>query len=300
MKKRSRRSFNSNSLLGVFLAIIPLIGFLIFGLTPLILSMILSFSDPNGYQFDGMTFVGMKNYIYVVTDPNFYKSVFNTFYAMLTIPITLVISVVVANLLTKDNLKGKIFFRTVFFIPYVCSVVAVSFMWKFMLDGEFGIINTLLGYLGINGPDWLGNPSTFMPVMILMGVWSSLGFYIILYSAALTNIDSTVYEAAEIDGANGIVKFFKITLPAISPTTFYLVIIGIIGGLQEFARFQIMAPGGGPDNAGLTIVYYLYNMGFEQIVTMGMGMASAVSWILTIAIMGITWANFKASKAWVH
>ncbi|MFY9175318.1 MAG: sugar ABC transporter permease, partial [Peptococcia bacterium] len=187
----------------------------------------------------------------------------------------------------------------IFFIPHVSSIVAVSLMWKWILDGEYGIVNHLLSFLGVKGPDWLGDSRTFMPAMIVMGVWGSLGFYVILFSAALTNVDPQLYEAAEIDGAGPFTKFVKITMPAISPVTFYLLVMSVIWGLQDFARFQIMAPGGGPDNAGLTMVYYLYNAGFTNIITYGMGIAAAVSWILTFVIAGVTALNFWGSRKWV-
>lgn len=297
---KKRKSINRNTLLGFFLANIPLFGFFIFGFIPLILSIVIGFHSPTGYKFEGMTYVGFDNYRTVLTDPLFFKSILNTLYSMLSIPIVLVISVIVSSMLIQPKIKGRSFFRTVFFIPYVCSVVAVSIMWKWVLDGEFGILNTLLSYVGINGPDWLGNSKTLMPAMIIMAVWSGLGFNIILFSAALTNVDPVLYEAAEIDGAGTVAKFLNVTLPSISPVTFYLLSIAIIGGLQDFARFQIMAPGGGPDNAGMTVVYYLYNRGFQNVITYGMGIASAVAWILTIMIVTITGLNFKLSKKWVN
>lgn len=284
---------------GFALAFIPLLGFLIFGLLPLILSFVVSLHKPKGYSFTDMTWMGFKNYLYVLTDEVFWKSVGNTFYAMLSIPINLTLSVIIATILTNKRIKGKGFFRTIYFLPYVCSVVAVSIMWRWVFDGEFGIINTLLSYFGIKGPDWLGNSKTFMPAMIIMSVWGSLGFNTLIFSAAMTNINPSLYEAAEIDGAGSLSKFFHITLPSISPVTFYLLSISIIGGLQDFARFQIMAPGGGPDNAGLTMVYYLYMAGFQEIITYGMGIATAVAWILTIIVVSVTGMNFKFSKVWV-
>lgn len=287
------------SKLGFFMAIIPLTGFAIFGLLPLLLSVVVSFFKPVGYRFPGMSFVGWDNYARVLRDPLFLKSIGNTLYAMLSIPVTLVLSLLIATILSNPKIKGKAIFRTIFFIPHVSSIVAVSLMWKWILDGEYGIVNHLLSFLGVKGPDWLGDSRTFMPAMIVMGVWGSLGFYVILFSAALTNVDPQLYEAAEIDGAGPFTKFVKITMPAISPVTFYLLVMSVIWGLQDFARFQIMAPGGGPDNTGLTMVYYLYNAGFTNIITYGMGIAAAVSWILTFVIAGVTALNFWGSRKWV-
>lgn len=295
-KKRKRKNASK---WGIYLAIIPLIGYAIFGLTPLVLSFIMSFYKPFGYRFDGMVPVGFKNYITVLNDPLFYKSILNTLYAMLSIPITLSLSVIISTVLMSKTIKYKMFFRTIFFIPYVCSVVAVSLMWRWILDGEYGIVNHLLSFINIQGPDWLGDSRTFMPAMIIMAIWSGLGFNVILFSAALTSVDYGLYEAAEIDGAGTLRKFFHITLPAISPVTFYLLVISVIGGFQDFARFQIMAPGGGPDNAGLTMVYYLYNAGFTNVITYGMGIATAVSWILTLIIASMTAINYFGSRKWV-
>lgn len=297
--KATKKTNFSVSKWGLPLAIIPLVGFTIFGVLPLILSMVLSFFKPVGYSFSGMSYVGIDNFALVITDPVFLKSIINTIYSMLSIPITLGLSVLIATILMNPKIRGKAIFRTIFFIPFVCSVVAVSLMWRWMLDGEYGIVNHILSVFNIQGPDWLGDSRTFMPAMIVMAVWSGLGFNVILFSAALTNVDYGLYEAAEIDGAGTFTKFFKITLPSISPVTFYLLVISLINGLQDFARFQIMAPGGGPDNAGLTMVYYLYNAGFDYIITYGMGVASSVSWILTIIIAGITTVNYVGSKKWV-
>lgn len=298
-KKKPIINHANKSKWGLGLAIIPLVGYGIFGLLPLLLSMVISLFNLNGYRFEGMEFVGFNNFTNVISDPLFFKSIGNTLYAMLAIPLTIGLSLLIATVLMNPSIKGKGVFRIIFFIPYVCSVVAVSIMWRWILDGEYGTVNHLLSMINIQGPDWLGDSRSFMPAMIIMSIWSGLGFNVILFSAALTNVDHSLYEAAEIDGAGTVRKFLSITLPAISPVTFYILVISVIGGLQDFARFQIMAPGGGPDNAGLTVVYYLYNAGFTNVITYGMGIASAVSWILTIIIASITAFNFTASKKWV-
>lgn len=294
-----KRKIKSEYIWGWTFASIPLIGFVLFGFLPLVISIWLSLRSLHGFQLINSTWVGLDNFIYVLKDTRFYKSVLNTMYASLSVPISMMISLLIAVLLNQ-NIKGKIIFRTIFFIPFVCSIVAVSIMWKWMLDANYGIINDMLSHIGIIGPDWLGNSKYLMPAMILMGIWSGMGFNIIIFSAALTNVDYSCYEAAEIDGAGKFRKFFSITIPSISPTTFYLLIMGLIGAFQDFARFQIMAPGGGPNESGLTIVYYLYSMGFENVIIYGMGLASAVAWILAIFIIGITFFNFKLSKKWVH
>ena len=174
-----------------------------------------------------------------------------------------------------------------------------------MLDKNYGIINQFLGWFGVDAVAWLTDPKYFMTAMIIMITWCSVGFNLILYSAALTGISPGLYEAAEMDGAGAVRKFFKITLPLLSPTTFYLLIIGLIGSLQEFTRFQainavnsnLISPTG-PNDSGLTIVFYLYNKAFGEAGTLGQ--AAAVSWVLTIVTILLTAINFIGSKKWVY
>ena len=204
----------------------------------------------------------------------------------------MVISLCVAYLLTK-NVKGKKIFRTIYFIPYVCSVVAVVLMWKWIFDTNYGVFNTIIG----QKLDWVGKPDLFRTVVIVMSIWGGCGFQIILYSAALTNISPSLYEAARMDGANAFQCFWHITLPGVSPTTFYLLVTGLIGSLQSFANTQVLAADGGPDNAGVTIGFYLYRDAFEYF---KMGEASASAWLLAIMIMIITVINFAVSRKWVN
>ena len=174
-------------------------------------------------------------------------------------------------------------------------------MWKWMFDTNFGIVNDMLNRLGIESVEWLTSESHFMISMIIITVWSGMSTNIIFFLSALSNVNEGMYEAAEIDGAGPIRKFFTITLPMISPTTFYLLITGFIGTLQSFAIFQIM--GGttaGPNESGLTVVYYLYNMAFRDTISYGMGYASATAWVLGFVIILLTIGNFILSKKWVY
>lgn len=307
LQKKTKR-FTREDAWGLSLASLPIIGFLLFGVIPLVFSLYMSFCSTDGFLIANMELLKnpFANYGTVLSDPLFWKSVVNTLYSLLSLPLTIILSLVLSVLLANRLVRAKKLFRTLFFLPYVCSIVALTTMWRtVMLNGDFGILNGFLGLFGINGPDWLTDPVWFMPAMIIMGVWQSLGFNIILFSAALTNVNEAVYEAASLDGANAFEKFFKITLPAISPTTFYVLVTGLISGLQEFTRFQaingvssnLISPTG-PDNAGLTIVFYLYNYGFNT--TAGMGIAAATSWLLCIVIALITVLNFKLSSKWVH
>lgn len=286
---------NKENISGFLLSIMPVLGFVIFGLIPMVLALYMSFTDVKFFSFEGVSFNHGANYKFVLSDPLFWKSLTNTLYMSVSTFINIVLALIVAFLLTK-NIKGKKVFRTIYFIPYVCSVVAITLMWQWIFNTQYGIVNQLFSPEGAEKINWWGNPDTFIPCLIIMGVWSGTGFGIILYGAALTNVNSSLYEAARVDGANSFQSFLHITLPSISPTTFYLLITGIIGSLQEFARPQIISGSGGPDNVGVTVVFYLWRYAFDY---HEMGIAAATSWILAIIILGLTLLNFAISKLWV-
>lgn len=301
---KKKRRIGKEEVCGTLMAGIPLIGAFIFIFIPLIFSFILGFCSMKGFSIDRLEFLGgadlFSNYSYILSDGLFWKSVGNTFYAALSLPLSMTLALILAVLLNA-NVKGKTIIRTIFFLPYVCSVVALTSMWRLVLDTNYGILNDFISMLGFEKVNWLSNEKTYMPVMILMGAWTSLGFNVILFSAALTGIPKSYYEAARMDGAGRFKQFFKITFPLISPTTFYLLVIGLINSIQDFTRFQAIGFGEtGPNNAGLTMVFYLYQQGFVNNYTYGMGFAAATSWIVAILILGLTVFNFKVSKRWVH
>lgn len=294
---KKRKKINKENISGFFLSIMPVLGFILFGLIPMVLALIMSFAEVGFFNLDaGLTFNHGANYLKVLQDDKFWKAIGNTLYMSLSTFINIVLALIIAFLLTK-NIKGKKVFRTIYFIPYVCSVVAITLMWQYIFNAQYGIINQIFLPDGAEKIQWLGRSDLFIPVLIIIGVWSGTGFGIILYGAALTNVNTSLYEAARVDGANSFQSFLHITLPAISPTTFYLLITGIIGALQEFSRPQVLANGGtGPDDAGLTVVFYLWQYGFEY---NEMGTASATAWLLALLILGITAINFGVSKLWV-
>jgi multiple sugar transport system permease protein len=286
---------------------IPILGFFLFGFIPMIISGYLGFTELHSFDFTDAKFIGFENYKKIFDDPLFYKSVVNTLYALLAIPLQMFLGLIIANVLTKKEIKGKKLFRALFFIPFVCSTVAVTLIFKWIFDAEFGIINQILTYLNGENINFLLNEKLFMPIMILIMSWAGTGYYIIIFQAALTGINQSVIEAAEMDGAGSVRKFYSIIIPTITPTIFYLLIMGIIGGLQTFTWFQVICSGMagrgfqyGPNNAGITIVFYLYEQGFGNIFTYGMGIASASAWILVFGILLLTFINFKLSKRWVH
>ena len=280
---------------GLILSLGPVCGFALFGLIPMILAIFMSFMHIEGFSFEGSKFIGFENYKEVWNDPLFAQSIGNTLKMSLSTFINIVLALVIAFLLTK-NIRGKKVFRTIYFIPYVCSVAAIAIMWRWIFDTNYGIINGLFTPEGADPINWWGRGDTFILCLIIMGVWSGTGYGIILFGAALTNVNSSLYEAARVDGANAFQCFWNITLPAISPTSFYLLLTGLIGALQEFARPQIIDSGGGPDNVGVTVVFYLYRNAFQYY---NMGQASATAWLLAIIIVTLTILNFAISRLWV-
>lgn len=290
-----KRKFKKEGLWGFVLSLGPVVGFALFGLIPMILAIFMSFMHIEGFSFEGSSFIGFENYGTVLKDPLFWKSIVNTLYMSVSTFINIALALIVAFLLTK-KIRGKKIFRTIYFIPYVCSVAAIAVMWQWIFNTNYGVINGLFTPEGKDPINWWGNSDTFIPCLIIMGVWSGTGYGIILYGAALTNVNSSLYEAAKVDGANAFQCFKNITLPAISPTTFYLLLTGLIGALQEFARPQIINSQGGPDNVGVTVVFYLYRNAFQYY---NMGVASATAWLLAIIIVALTVVNFALSRLWV-
>ncbi len=292
---KKKRKVNKEGLSGLLLSIGPVLGFVLFGLVPMVVAIFMSFMDIYGFSLEGAEFIGLNNYKSVLQDSLFWKSIVNTLYMSVSTFINIALALIVAFLLTK-KIRGKKAFRTIYFIPYVCSVVAITVMWQWIFNTNYGLINGLFTPEGKEPIDWWGRADTFIPCLIIMGVWSGTGYGIILYGAALTNVNGALYEAAKIDGATPVQSFMHVTIPAISPTTFYLLITGIIGALQEFARPQIISGSGGPDNVGVTVVFYLYRNAFQYY---QMGIASATAWLLAIIIVALTIFNFAISKLWV-
>lgn len=294
---RKRKKINKEEVAGTLLASIPIIGFLIFGLAPLLLALAMAFLNMKGFGFEGATFAGFDNFKAVLTDPTFGKAIVNTFRMGSSVIISQVLALIIAYFLSKP-IKAKKTFRMIFFIPYVCSVVAVTLMWKYMFNTNYGIINQILGKSGDNAIDWLGDSAYYTWAVIIMSVWSGMGFGIVLYTAALTNVNATMVEAAKIDGAGAFSTFFKVVLPSISPTTFYLLVMGVIGALQAFAVTNVLGSEGGPNGDGITIVFYLYRRVFNY--DNVMGQASACAWILSGMILILTLIQFIVSKYWVN
>lgn len=288
---------NKEEIIATCLAGIPLLGFLIFGLIPLLLALamgFLDFSNAYGWSFEGTKWGGFDNLVFVLTDKMFWRSVANTLIFGVATIISQFLALIIAYLMSKD-IKGKGVLRVIYFIPYVCSVVALTLMWKEMFNPSWGVINTIFGNTSIeNGAiNWTGDPTAFYFMVIIMSVWSGMAYGILLYTAALTNVNQSMIEAAKIDGAGPVRTFIQIVFPSISPTTFYLLIMGVIGLLQSFAT--TFSLGSSLTTQSLTIVFYMYN----YMMAYDLGVAGAAAWILTIFILIVTAVQFIGSKRWV-
>ncbi|OXS56908.1 sugar transporter [Cohnella sp. CIP 111063] len=272
----------------------PILGFLLFAFIPLSYSVYVSFTEYSGYQ--APVFTGTANYVKLAMDDElFWKTLFNTFYSALSIPIGMAVALGIAMALNQ-KVRGIRFFRTMFFLPTISSVIALTLLWKWIFNDSYGLLNYLLELVGVQGPAWLSSETWAMPAMIIQGVWAGLGINMVLYLAALQGVPKSFHEAAEIDGASRWQRFVRITIPCISPTTLYILITSTITALQDFPRFQIMTEGG-PNYSTTTIVYYLFQNAFRY---MSMGYASAMAWALGLLILAITLLNFWLSRRWVH
>lgn len=298
MKKIHQISFKKQSYIAGYTFIaLPIIGLILFTLIPLLFSFYVSFNEYDFFTGE-FTAVGFRNFNRAFHDPYFIVSLQNTALTLLGLVVQVIISLLIALLLTF-NIKGQPIFRAFFFIPSLCSSVAVTLVWKWMFNTDFGILNSILGLFHLPKVNWLGNTKVAMFSMIMQGVWMGIGGGMVMYIAALKNAPKTLYEAAEIDGANSIQKFFKITIPMISPTTFYIVVTSLIGTMTDFTRFKLMT-NGGPYYSTLTTALYVYQTAFTSTYQYDYSYATTMAWILSIIIIALVGIVFATSKKWVH
>ncbi len=273
-----------------------LIGFILFFAGPILASFVISFTKWN--IVSPPEWVGLNNYRRIFTlDPNFKKAVTVTLtYAIFYLPLEVVCGITIAVVLNQ-KLRGIGVFRTIYYMPYIVPKVAASLVWVWMLNPRYGVVNTVLSWFGIQGPNWLGNPHYVLPSIIIMALWG-VGGSAVIYLAGLQNIPQQLYEAAMVDGANRIQQFFKITLPMLSPTIFFQVVLGLIGTFQTFTPAFIAAGRtGGPLQSGLFYMLYIYNVSFRS---MRMGYGSALAWIMSLFILVVTILVFRSSRYWVY
>lgn len=270
-----------------------IIGFILFGAGPIIASAVISFTDWS--LLSSPRWVGLANYERLFTDRLFSVTVKNTFiYAIGSVSLGIVVGFLLA-LLLNQKVWGMSFFRTIFYLPSVVAGIATALLWVNIFHPDFGLINYTLGQFGIQGPGWLQSPTWAMPALIMMSVWGA-GGGMVIYLAGLQSIPEHLYEAAALDGAGPLRKFWHITVPMMSPVIFFNMIVGIISSLQAFVLILVMT-NGGPANSTLVYGLYLYRTAFQYF---EMGYASAMAWVLFIIIMLITAVQFRLASRWVY
>jgi ABC-type sugar transport system permease subunit len=265
-----------------------LLGFLVFTMIPIGIGIGMSF-----FKWDGANepeFIGLTNFVRMFADSKFQNSLQVTFlYTALTVPVTIVLSLLVASLLTA-NIKLTTLYRSIFFFPYIASIVAVAIVWQFLYHAEMGPINESLRSIGIaEPPRWTSSKDTALVAVAIMNTWRSVGYYMVLYIAGIVGIPAVFYEAAAVDGANVWQKFWHITLPMLSPTTFFIVIISIINSFQSFTPIYVMT-GGGPGTATQVLVFRIYE---EAFVLSNFGYASAMAFVLFLIVLLFTIFQFR-------
>ncbi len=295
MAKRRVRALGSREARDAYLFISPvLVGIGVFLLIPFLASIYLSLTTYT--LVEPPKFVGFANYTRMLSDARFWKTLGNTAYFAFTgIPLGLVLSLLLALMMNRP-IRGRVIFRTAYFIPVVSSWVAVGLVWRWLYNPEFGLVNYVLGLAGIQGPDWLVSSTWAMPSVILVNVWKGLGFNMMIYLAALQGVPEQLYEASRIDGASSWQQFWKITLPLISPTTFFLAVTSVINSFQVFDAIYTMTMGG-PEDSTKVIMFYLWESAFQFL---RMGYAASMAWVLFFLIFLMTLAQWKLSDKWVH
>jgi len=270
-----------------------LLGLLLFQFIPMLSSLAISFTD-----WDLLTkasFVGWDNYRFALHDEQSLKSLSNIFlYIAGYLPSVLVLGLLLASLLNR-KMRGVKFYRTMVFIPVITSWVAVSIVWRWLLNGQSGLVNYLLSLIGIQGPVWLQDFFWAMPAIIGVSVWKDLGYVTIILLAGMQDISEDYYEAAIIDGASAWQKFRRITLPLLTPSLFFVIIMSLINGFQLFDQVMVMT-NGGPAGQTSTLVQQIYMNAFQS---NKMGIASAQSWILFLIIFLVTAVQQLLQKRWV-
>lgn len=273
------------------------LGFLLFTLGPVIASLYLSFND---YTIAGQPkWVGLDNFTRALQgrDPLFWPTLARTFhYALVMVPLGISGALLIAVALNQ-NLKGMPLYRTFFFLPSLTPAPAAALIWSWLFQPDFGAVNALLRVFHLAGPKWLSDPDTAMTSLIIIALWGSIGGgTMIIFLAGLQSVPQELHEAAQIDGAGRWVRFVRVTLPMISPTVLFNLVIGIVGALQVFT-VPFIATNGGPNYATWFFIIHLYQNGFQNF---DMGYASALAWIFLVIVLTLTMINVRLSRRWVY
>lgn len=297
-KARTSRGGNlarRETLTGYAFLLPNLAGFLVFTLLPVVAALLISFTSWDLLR--PPRWIWFENYARMFNDALFHKVLGNTLlYVLGTVPVQMVLALLIA-LALNQKIPGQVFFRTAFFMPVVASTVAVALVWRWIYHADFGLLNSFLYAVGVTDPpSWLSSTRWALPAVIIMSVWQQIGFSMVLFLAGLQGVPQTLYEAARIDGAGTWARLRFITLPLLSSTTFFVLVIGIINSFQVFDQALVMT-NGGPANATNTIVFNIYRYGFQFF---QMGYAAAMAWVLFAIIFVVTIVQFRYQRNWVH
>ena len=285
--KKARKDFFT----GMGFILPSLLGFLIFTFIPVVISLCLSFTSWNFMEgIEGIKFNGLANYIRLFSDEwflNSYKN--NIIFTAVTVPVLIALGLVMATIINKYIYGGGVV-RTMIFIPYIASVVAVCTVWMVLLQPSYGPVNEFFRSIGIaNPPGWLADFKWSLPSIMIIYVWQQVGYYSIVFLAGLKGLPDDVYEAAKVDGASSIRQFFSLTVPLISPTTFFLTIMGIIGSFKVFDQISVLTQGG-PGSSSSVMAYYVYRTAFDYF---EMGYANTLAWALFVLVFIVTLVQWK-------
>ena len=285
--KKARKDFFT----GMGFILPSLLGFLIFTFIPVVISLCLSFTSWNFMEgIEGIKFNGLANYIRLFSDEwflNSYKN--NIIFTAVTVPVLIALGLVMATIINKYIYGGGVV-RTMIFIPYIASVVAVCTVWMVLLQPSYGPVNEFFRSIGIaNPPGWLADFKWSLPSIMIIYVWQQVGYYSIVFLAGLKGLPEDVYEAAKVDGASSIRQFFSLTVPLISPTTFFLTIMGIIGSFKVFDQISVLTQGG-PGSSSSVMAYYVYSTAFDYF---EMGYANTLAWALFVLVFIVTLVQWK-------
>ncbi|MEV4571268.1 sugar ABC transporter permease [Nonomuraea sp. NPDC049419] len=280
-----------------YLLIAPMaLGLAVFYLWPIAQTVYLSFTESG--VFGGQTWVGTANFTTLLGDEEMLGALRNTLLYAVLVLAGVPLSIVVAALLNVPGLRGLSVYRTLYFLPVVTMPAAVGLTWRYLFNGDFGAINHLLGAIGVDGPYWVGDPDFALYAIAIVGVWSTIGYNAVLFLAGLQGIPRPYYEAASIDGAGRVRQFLRITLPLLTPTTFFVLVITMINALQVFDLVFLMIDLKSPALSGSrTIVYLFFEKGFVQ---NQRGLAAAIAVVLLGLILVLTAIQFRLQKKWVH
>ena len=289
---KKRRGITANQARAGKLFILPsMIIFSVFVFIPLIISFVFSFLNFD-MMFNNLTFRGLGNFAKLLSDKRFGNSLFNTlYYTVGTVPLGIVVALMVAVAISKQT-KVNNFFKSVYFLPAICSMTIVSIVWSFLLNKDIGIFAYYLSRIGLQLPELLKDPVLAMPTIIMVGIWKNFGFNMVILVAGLQGISDSYYEAADIDGASSRTKLFQITIPLLMPTLTFVIVNSVISSFQVFDQVYVMTRGG-PLFKTETIVQYIYTCAFENY---DMGYASTVAIVLFLITMAVSFLMFNMMK----